>query len=259
MSYFIAALQAELLKIRQSNVIWITAIAFTLAPVMAGFFMFVLKDPNVAKSAGLLGAKAQIAGEANWPSYLNLYAQMIAVGGLLVFGFVTSWIFGREYSDKTAKDLLALPAPRAAIVTAKFAAAFMINILLTAYVVMLGFVIGWTLDLPQWSYQSIMHGLFVLSVVTVLTVLLSAPAAFFASSGRGFLAPLGFILLALVMSQFVAAAGFGAYFPWSIPALYSGIAGDENIPGINSLLIIGITCLLSFSATFYWWQYTDQH
>src|SRR5690625_7542552 len=106
MGSFFVAFQIEGLNIRKSNVIWITMAAFTMAPFMAGFFMVVLKDPELAKNAGLLGAKAQIAGEANWPSYLSLYAQMIAVGGILVVGFVTGWIFGREYADQTAKDLV---------------------------------------------------------------------------------------------------------------------------------------------------------
>src|SRR5690625_4197658 len=143
MRSFFVALQTEGLKIRKSKVIWITMAAFTMAPFMAGFFMFVLKDPELAKNAGLLGAKAQIAGEANWPSYLSLYAQMIAVGGILVFGFVTSWIFGREYTDKTAKDLLALPYSRSVIIIAKFTASFITNIILTIYIVTLGFFIGW--------------------------------------------------------------------------------------------------------------------
>src|SRR5690625_5015988 len=112
--------------------------------------MFVLKKPELAKNAGLIGAKAQIAGEANWPSYLRLHAQMIAVGGIFVFGFVTSWIFGREYADRTVVDLLALPYSRAVLVLAKFSASFITNILLTVYVVTLGFLLGWIIELPQW-------------------------------------------------------------------------------------------------------------
>jgi ABC-2 type transport system permease protein len=37
-----------------------------------------------------------------------MLAQGIAIGGLFVFGFIMSWIFGREYTDRTMKDLLAL-------------------------------------------------------------------------------------------------------------------------------------------------------
>lgn len=113
--------------------------------------MFVLKNPEFAKSSGLLGAKAQIAGEANWTSYVSLHVQMIAVGGILVFGFVTSWIFGREYADRTVKDLLALPYSRAVIVIAKFIASFITNIALRVYIVTLGLLIGWIIGLPQWS------------------------------------------------------------------------------------------------------------
>src|SRR5699024_6926344 len=77
--YFLASLYTEGLKIIKSKVIWIIAAAFSIAPLMAGFFMFVLKDPELAKSSGLVGAQAQIAGEANWQSYMELHAQMIAV------------------------------------------------------------------------------------------------------------------------------------------------------------------------------------
>src|SRR5690625_1746336 len=116
MKYLSAAFHAEGIKARKSKVTWIIAGAFTIAPLMAGFFMIILKDPDLAKNAGLAGAKAQIAGDASWQFYLNLYAQIIAVGGIFVFGFVTSWIFGREYVDQTIKDLLALPHTRTIIV-----------------------------------------------------------------------------------------------------------------------------------------------
>lgn len=258
MKYFLAALQAEGLKIRKSKVIWMTAAAFTIAPLMAGFFMFILKDPELAKSSGLVGAKAQIAGDANWPSYLNLHAQMIAVGGIFVFGFVTSWIFGREYADNTVKDLLALPYSRAIIVMAKFLASIITNIILSVYIVTLGFFIGWIIGLPEWSSAAATHGLFTLIVVIILTISLSTPVAFFASYSRGYLAPLGFVMITLVLSQIIGAIGYGEYFPWAVPALYSGLTG-ESILNWSGLLIILITSALGFFSTLYWWLFADQH
>lgn len=259
MRYFFAALKTEGLKIRKSKVIWITMAAFTIAPLMAGFFMFVLKDPAFAKSSGLLGAKAQIVGEANWPSYLDLHAQIIAVGGILVFGFVTSWIFGREYTDKTITDLLALPFSRSVIVLSKFAVAFITNFILSIYVVALGFFIGWIIGLPEWSLETMTQGLYILLIVTMLTILLSTPVAFFASYGKGYLAPLGFVIFTLVLSQIIAAAGFGEYFPWAIPALYSGVVAGGHPLNWTSLLILSITSLIGFLSTLYWWILTDQH
>lgn len=259
MRYFFATLKTEGLKIRKSKVIWITMAAFTIAPLMAGFFMFVLKDPAFAKSSGLLGAKAQIVGEANWPSYLDLHAQIIAVGGILVFGFVTSWIFGREYTDKTITDLLALPFSRSVIVLSKFAVAFITNFILSIYVVALGFFIGWIIGLPEWSLETMTQGLYILLIVTMLTILLSTPVAFFASYGKGYLAPLGFVIFTLVLSQIIAATGFGENFPWAIPALYSGVVAGGHPLNWTSLLILSITSLIGFLSTLYWWILTDQH
>lgn len=257
MSYFFTALQVECLKIRKSKIIWFTAAAFTIAPLMAGFFMFVLKNPAFAESSGLLGNKAQIVGKADWPSYLGLHAQMIAVGGIIIFGFVTSWVFGREYAEHTIKDLLALPYSRAVIVMSKFTAVIITNILLSTYIVTLGISIGWIIGLPQWSSSIVVHGLYILIVTTILTIAICTPVAFFASFGGGYLAPIGFVVLMLVLSQIVAATGYGLYFPWAIPALFSGVTGEENAIEMISLFVILFTNLVGIFSTLAWWLFAD--
>jgi ABC-2 type transport system permease protein len=94
----------------------LTLLAAFLIPFVGGFFMLILKDPEMAQRMGFISTKAQIAGTADWPSYLGLLAQAVAIGGLIIFGFVSSWVFGREYADRTIKDLLALPISRTSIV-----------------------------------------------------------------------------------------------------------------------------------------------
>lgn len=126
MNRALGVIQTELFKLRKSKMFWITLGAFSFAPLMGGLFMIILKDPILAQNNGLVGAKANIIGEASWPSYLNLLSQILAIGGIVIFGFVTSWIFGREYSDRTIKDLIALPFPRRTIILAKFFTAFVL-------------------------------------------------------------------------------------------------------------------------------------
>jgi ABC-2 type transport system permease protein len=114
------ALWAELLKARRSRLPALTALAFTIVAVVCGLFMFILADPSRARALGLLGDKAQLSGaSADWPGYLALLAQAVAVGGMLIYGMIAIWLFGREFSDHTAKDLLALPTSRTTIVAAK--------------------------------------------------------------------------------------------------------------------------------------------
>ncbi|WP_224075478.1 hypothetical protein [Planococcus chinensis] len=57
MSNLWVAFWAENMKVRKSKMIWVTFAAFTVAPLMAGFFMFILKNPDLAESSGLVGAK----------------------------------------------------------------------------------------------------------------------------------------------------------------------------------------------------------
>src|SRR5512146_3040276 len=128
-----SALWGETLKALRSRVPLFTALGFCLMPAMGGFFMIILKDPAAARSMGLISGKAQLtAGSADWPAYFGLLAQATAVGGAVLFSIITIWVFGREFSDRTVKDLLALPTPRTAIVSAKFLVLVVLCLLITA-------------------------------------------------------------------------------------------------------------------------------
>ena len=252
--------RVELLKVRRSKMPLLTLIAFSLAPLAGGFFMFVLKDPQLAQRMGVISMKAQIvAGTADWPTYMSLLAQAVAIGGILLFSLIASWIFGREYADHTISDLLALPTPRSAIVLAKFGLVLLWSILLTAAIILIGLGVGALLDLPQASADMLRQSTITLAVTALLTILLLTPIAFVASAGRGYLPPMGAAILLLILAQLVAAAGWGEYFPWSIPALYSGMAGPAYADiGAASFLIVALVGLAGLLATIAWWELADQ-
>jgi ABC-2 type transport system permease protein len=129
-----SALWAETLKVRRSKVPFFTALGFSMAPLVGGLFMIILKDPEAAKSMGLISTKAQLmAGTADWPTFFNILAQAVAVGGAILFAIITAWVFGREFSDKTAKELLALPTSRGTIIAAKFIVTAMWTLALSLY------------------------------------------------------------------------------------------------------------------------------
>jgi hypothetical protein len=53
--------------------------------------------------------------------------------------------------------------------------------------------------------------------------------------------------------------GFGPYFPWAIPGLYSSTSGVEGIQlGTVSYIILFSASAVGFIATFAWWHYADQ-
>jgi len=260
MSNLSAALWVETLKARRSRVPLLTALGFLLAPLAGSFFMIVLKDPEFARRAGLISTKAQItAGVADWPTYLELLAQAVAVGGILLFGLIGTWVFGREYADRTVRDLLALPTSRSTIVLAKFIVVASWSAALSAMIYLVGLVLGALIVLPQASPEVILQGGLTLAITTGLTIMLVTPITLFAGLGGGYLPPMGVAILALVLAQILGVAGWGDYFPWSVPALYAGVSGAETGGlGAVSYLIVMLTGLGGLIGTFAWWEYADQ-
>jgi ABC-type transport system involved in multi-copper enzyme maturation permease subunit len=257
----IQAFIAEVNKNKHSKITWITFIAFSLAPIFGGVFMLLMKDNGYEGLSGAFKQKAVLMSfAANWSSYLSLLSQAVGVGGVLIFGFVASWLFGREYSDGTAKDLLSLPTSRVKILNAKFIYYIIWCFALVISNLLLGLLFGFLLELPGWETVIFANNMEIYFNTTILIILLNTPIAFFAIIGKGYLAPLGFVALALVFAQIIGAMGFGKYFPWSIPGIYSGSGGEELKLQLNvlSYIIIIMTSVLGYLSTVLWWKHADQ-
>lgn len=256
----IQALQAELIKVKYAETLWWTFIAFALAPIMGGAFIMIIQDPEAVSQGGGIVAKANaLKMEASWKSYLELLTQAVGVGGVLAFGFVASWLFGREYSDGTAKDLLSLPTSRTKILNAKFAVYVIWCLALAVSNLLIGLLFGILLQLPSIEANILCLLLTDYLVTTILTIFIGVPIAFFALLGKGYLAPLGFVALTLVLAQVIAAIGYGSYFPWSIPGLYSGAGGAyKDLLDPFSYAILILTCLAGYLLTVTYWRTADQ-
>ena len=260
MTDLFAALWSEMLKARRSKVPLLAAIGFTLAPLTGGLFMFIMKDPEHARDMGLLSVKAQLAmTTAEWATFFGVLTQAVAIGGAIVCSIVTAWVFGREFSDHTAKDLMALPTSRASIVTAKLIIIAVWVFSVTLWIYLFGLFIGYLVDIPGWTVQLALQSLSDLLVTAGMTLLLMSPVAFIASMGRGYLPPLGWAVLTIFFSQIIAATGWGDWFPWSVPALFSGVVGPraEQL-GMHSYVILSLAGILGLIATFWWWLNADQ-
>lgn len=260
MNGFLAALWAEGLKARRSKVPLLTTIGFSLAPLVGGLFMIILKDPAAARRMGLLGAKAQLAvGVADWPAFFGILAQAVAVGGAILFAIITIWVFGREFSDRTTKELLALPTARETIVAAKFLLIGAWGVALTLLVFALGLVVGTLVDIPGWSWGLLQSAFRDVLGAAVLTLALMPFVALLASVGRGYLPPFGWTIFTLFLANIIIYTGWGDWFPWAVPALYSGAAGPraEQL-GLHSYLLLTATLLLGLGSTLLWWRWADQ-
>jgi ABC-2 type transport system permease protein len=255
-----ASLWAEYLKVRRSRMLWLSLLAAAFMSAMMGLIMFVALNPDVAGKLGMFSAKASLVEDADWSYYFGMLSQVMAGAGAIVFGFVTAWTFGREYSDRTVKDLLALPVPRSQVVLAKFLVAAIWCSVLALLFILAGIAAGWAAGLPGWSTGLATNSVVTFAAVTLMTLLLCPVVAFLAGYGRGYLPPIGFVILTLILAQFVGIIGLGPYFPWAVPGLYA-VAGSGAGMELNivSYVLLALTGLLGMAATFAWWLYADQH
>jgi ABC-2 type transport system permease protein len=246
----------ELRKVLRSRVPPLTALGFLMMPLIAALLIFIYKNTQLARQLGLLGTKANlVVGSADWPGYLNLMIEFTALGGFFFFCLAISWTFGREFTDGTVKDLLAVPVPRFTILLAKFivAALWCAALLLETSVV--GLALGAFIRLPGGSSTVILHGAGLLAVTSVMSIILVLPFGFFASLGRGYLLPIGIAILTLILGNLSITLGWGEYFPWSVPAM---LLQGTHLSFFSCCLVI-LTGVFGVLGTYLWWKYSDQN
>ena len=242
--------------IRSRMPLW-TALGSLFMPLGIAFLVFVARNPDISQQLGLISAKADLMAYAatDWTSYLGLFGLIIAAGGIILFSLVITWVFGREFTDGTLKDMLAVPVQRSSIVLAKFILAAAWSAVLTLVILVAGLVTGAIIRLPGGSPSVILQGSALVLITACMVIAVVMPFAFFASVGRGYLLPIGAAILALMMANIVALAGWGEYFPWGVPGIYA--MGDSPLTPV-SYWIVFLTGLVGIIGTNLWWKYADQ-
>ncbi len=83
MNNLFQSIWVEFLKARRSKMPLFTALGFAMVPFGGGFFMIVLKDPELARRVGLISDKARLTmGAADWPTYLRFLRWRLARAAL---------------------------------------------------------------------------------------------------------------------------------------------------------------------------------
>jgi ABC-type transport system involved in multi-copper enzyme maturation permease subunit len=256
---FTRVVAAEFLKLRRSKVTWLTFAALALAPLGIALLMWIVRDPDRAARLGLLGTKANLSGlEATWPAYSTMMTQVIGTAGLLMLAFIVAYVFGREYSEGTAKNMLALPVGRHWFVLAKLVVAAVWWTLLTVAVLAEAFAVGFALGLPDFSAGLATSMIGQALLAAAIAYLLAPVSAWVATLGRGYLAPVGFALVMLLLGNLLSKTGWATWFPWSIaPTLVGSLGSPSERPAAGSLVVIAIVFVLGVAAAIAQLRYAD--
>ncbi len=244
------AFYCELLKLKRARITWIVTAVYLFAPLMLGLMMAVLMHPDLGRSMGLLTAKAQLTiGVANWTSYLTFTATLFA-GGLIVLAVVEAFVFGREYAEGTAKNLLTLPVGRATLVAAKIAVSAVWFLIMAVLVYAAALAVGFAIGLPGFTPALLAHNARTVARLMLQVLLAGGAGAWLAVAGRGYLAPIGVTVLLLLIGNLFSHTGWGPWVPWSILLMSAGTVPGAAPVGIGSTLVLALFFLATSLATY---------
>jgi ABC-2 type transport system permease protein len=256
-----ALVSCELLKLRRSPATWISFLAYGFIGLVAALLVWFAGHPGLAQSLGLVGQKASFASSgvtSDWAGLLALMAELSGLGGMIIYSFIVTYVFGREYAEGTAKNALALPTPRAGIVFAKLAVSGLWFLALSAFLVAEAALAGSLLGLPGFAAALFWREAANILVTACLVLALGPAVAWVAMAGGGYLAPLGFTVFTVVLGTIFGATDWARFIPWSIVALFSGAAGPRaGELGMASYAILAGFFLLCALASALWLERAD--
>ena len=256
---FAQVLATEFLKLHRSRVTWFSLAALSLGPLSIALMLWIVRAPDRAARFGLLGTKANLAGlEATWPAYASALTLVVGMGGTLLLSFIAAYVFGREYAEGTAKNMLALPVGRHWFALAKFVVAAVWWVVLVVAVLAEALAIGWALGLPGFSTALAVGAVRNALLAAAIAYLLAPVVAWIATLGRGYMPPLGFALAMLALGQVFSKTGWAMWFPWSIVPLYIGAVGQPvTTVAPGSIAVVALTFLAGIAATIAQLRYAD--
>jgi hypothetical protein len=159
-------------------------------------------------------------------------------------------VFGHEYADGTAKNLLALPIARHWFVVAKLVVTAAWWAVLTAAVLAEALVVGLALGLPGLSAALAAGMIGNALLAAAISFLLVPVVAWVTVAGRGYLAPIGFAIAMMGLGDLFGHTGWSVWFPWSIVPALIGIVGRPvaTLPA-GSYAVLAVTFVLGVAAT----------
>lgn len=242
------ALRVEALAWRRSTVQRIaTPLVLVLLPLAS------VGTTALARSGAVDGAgAAKLADYAHGPlavTHLTVAGQVLAVGLLMAAGFAYAAAFGQPLADGRAGSLFGLATQRSTIAQARCLvvlgwaagcalAAVSLTVVASTAVVTVG---GETFTDEAWATagQALLVGL--------LAACLAPPFAAVATATRSPLATVGTLIGVVALTQVVVLVGGGAWFPYAVPSLWTGMGGVQVAASVTPAAL-GLTAAVAPAA-----------
>ncbi|WP_077603562.1 ABC transporter permease [Oceanobacillus sojae] len=188
---------------------------------------------------------------------VNLYTVLII--GVPLYGVVTTYLFNREYTENTLKNLLTIPVSRVSFIISKTLLLFLWIMMLSIIAWGLTLFLGMLTQFDGLSSSLLLDSLKQFSTGGILLFVLSTPIILVTLVTKNYVPTIIFTVVITLINVMAGNSEHRGLFPWAAAGDISNQTLPPTYPVEYSYIIIATTALIGFISMFVYFKKTDIH
>lgn len=188
---------------------------------------------------------------------VNLYTVLII--GVPLYGVVTTYLFNREYTENTLKNLLTIPVSRMNFIISKTFLLFMWIMMLSIIAWGLTLTLGLFTQFDGLSRSLLLDSLKQFSMGGILLFILSSPIILVTLVMKNYVPTIIFTVVITLINVMAGNSEHRGLFPWAAAGDISNRTLPTTYPAEYSYIIIAGTALIGFVTMMIYFRKADIH
>ncbi|WP_152658001.1 ABC transporter permease [Oceanobacillus sp. CFH 90083] len=232
----------ELLKLKRSSMFLISILGAAVAPFVVVIATFIY-EPSTP------------FGDLFYN--VNLYTVLII--GVPLYGVVTTYLFNREYTENTLKNLLTIPVSRLSFIISKALMLFMWIMMLSIIAWGLTLFLGLLTQFDGLNSSLLLDSLKQFSTGGILLFILSSPIILVTLVMKNYVPTIIFTVVITLINVMAGNSEHRGLFPWAAAGDISNHTLPPTYPPEYSYIIIAATALIGFITMIVYFKKADIH
>jgi len=238
----VSLLFTELLKLKRSSMFLISILGAAVAPFVVVVATYVHEPATPFKEL-----------------FYNVNLYTVLIIGVPLYGVVTTYLFNREYTENTLKNILTIPVSRVSFIMSKTLLLFMWIMMLTVTAWGITLVLGLLTQFNGINISVLTESLKQFIIGGLLLFILSSPIILLTLVMKNYVPTIIFTVVITLINVMGGNSEHRALFPW---AAAGDIANDTLLPTYPpeySYIGIIATALIGFTAMIVYFKKVDIH
>lgn len=240
-------LYTEFLKLKRSQMFIISIIGAAIAPFVCfvAFLDMKIERPDVPILMNEVFSQT------------NMFIVLLI--GVPLYGVITAYLYNREYSENTLKNLLTIPVSRISLFISKFSLLFVWITVMTSIAWVLTVVFGIIGQFEDISTILLINTFKVYIVGGILLFLLSTPTILVTHLFKNYVTTIVFTLLITMINVLIVKSKYIALYPWTAVHVIATNSFIPDYPPGYSYISVFAAFIIGFIASIIYFMKEDIH